>query len=113
MSKSAEEPRRVLITGASRGIGLAASERFARQGCELALLARGEEALHEAAAAVRREGGARAHVLPCDVTDGEALADAVERAASALGGIDVVVSAAASGAYGRVWDVPFEDFERT
>ncbi|HEV2754106.1 MAG TPA: SDR family NAD(P)-dependent oxidoreductase, partial [Solirubrobacteraceae bacterium] len=45
--------RTVLITGASSGVGLAAASAFARAGCDVAVLARGEEGLAEAARRVR------------------------------------------------------------
>src|ERR687885_666020 len=50
--------KRVLITGASSGIGCAAAEAFGRQGCRLALLARGPEGLETAAARARARGAA-------------------------------------------------------
>jgi NAD(P)-dependent dehydrogenase (short-subunit alcohol dehydrogenase family) len=61
--------KRILITGASSGIGLAAVERFAREGADLALVARGDAALAEAAA-VAQEHGVAAHGFPADLADG-------------------------------------------
>jgi short-subunit dehydrogenase len=81
----------VVITGASAGVGRAAAREFARQGADLALLARNGEALDNARAEVESYGG-RALAIPVDVSD----AEAVERAAfvveSELGPIDVWVN---------------------
>jgi len=104
--------KRILITGASSGIGLAAVERFAREGADLALLARGEHALIEAAA-VAREHGVGAHVVPADLADRDATRRAVEEASEALGGLDVIVSNAAAVSFGHFLEVDLDDFDRT
>ncbi len=104
--------QRVLITGGSSGIGLAVAEELAREGAQVALLARNEVGL---AAAKRKlgEGGSEALTLTADVTDREALADAVEEAAAAMGGLDVVVTAAAGLSFGRFTETDPKDFDAT
>jgi NAD(P)-dependent dehydrogenase (short-subunit alcohol dehydrogenase family) len=102
----------VLITGASSGIGAAAAERFADEGAHVAMLARSRVGLERVAKRVRRRG-VRALVLPADVTDRQAVADAVARCEEELGGIDVLVSNAAAMVFGRFEQVPPEDFDRT
>jgi NAD(P)-dependent dehydrogenase (short-subunit alcohol dehydrogenase family) len=79
--------RRVLITGAARGIGAALARRLHERGARVALVGLEEEQLAEVAAAC---GGA--HRALCDVTDGAAVERAVDDAATALGGLDVVVA---------------------
>lgn len=104
--------QRVLITGGSSGIGLAVAAALAREGAEVALLARNELGL----AAARRELaelGADAVTVAADVTDREALSAAVDKAAAELGGLDVVVTAAAGLAFGRFTETEPEDFEET
>jgi NAD(P)-dependent dehydrogenase (short-subunit alcohol dehydrogenase family) len=103
--------RRILLTGATSGVGLAAVEQFAQEGAALALVARGEAALREAAA-VAHEHGAVAHVFPADLTDRAAATAAVEAAAEALGGLDVVVSNAGALAFGHLLEVDGDDFDR-
>jgi len=100
--------KRVLITGASSGIGLDATRLFAAEGARLALLARGEAALEEAV----RELAVDAVVLAVDVTDRAAVADAVEEAVARFGGLDVLVSNAAVGAFGHLLEVDPDDFDR-
>ena len=60
----------VLITGGSRGLGLAMARRFAGEGARLALCARGGEGL-EAARASLAGMGAEVFTIPCDVADPE------------------------------------------
>jgi NAD(P)-dependent dehydrogenase (short-subunit alcohol dehydrogenase family) len=104
--------RRIVLTGASSGIGLATSRRLAREGARLALMARGRDGLEAAAEAVAAEGG-QAEVLPVDVTDRPAVEVAVAEAAARLGGIDVLVPSVAGLAYGSFKDLSVEDFERS
>lgn len=82
--------RRLLVTGASSGIGRAVATAAAEEGAAVALLARGEDGLRDLAA---RLPGAHA-VVPCDVTDLDAAAAAVDDAAEQLGGLDGVVNSA-------------------
>jgi NAD(P)-dependent dehydrogenase (short-subunit alcohol dehydrogenase family) len=105
------ESKRVLITGASSGVGLAAARAFADAGCDLALVARHPGGL-EVAAQVVRARGRRAVVLPCDVTDQAAVDDAVARAERELGGLDVVVANQAAPVFGPFTAVPKRDFDR-
>jgi len=104
--------QRVLITGGSSGIGLAVAEALAREGAEVAILARNEVGL---AAAKRKlaEYGAEAVTIAADVTDREALAAGVESAVTQLGGLDVLVTSAASLSFGRFTETSAEDFDAT
>jgi short-subunit dehydrogenase len=96
----------IVITGASSGIGQAAAEAFARQGCRLVLAARNGEALETVAQACRRQGG-EAVVSVTDVTDAQAV-KALAETASALGPIDAWVSNVGVGAVGRFEETPIE-----
>jgi NAD(P)-dependent dehydrogenase (short-subunit alcohol dehydrogenase family)/uncharacterized protein YndB with AHSA1/START domain len=104
--------QRVLLTGASSGIGLATAELLAEEGARVALLARGERGLERAGARLE-ELGAEPVLLAADVRDREALDAAVEEASAALGGLDVVVAAAAAASFGPFTETPGEDFDAT
>ena len=95
--------RRVLVTGGASGIGAACVDRFQNDGCSVAALDRN--------AALVALSGAEV-TLACDVTDPHALAAAVDEAASALGGLDVVVAAAGIAARGTVEDTDPEQWDR-
>ena len=82
--------RGVLITGASRGLGAALARVLARQGARLALVARGEEALDEVAAAIRATGG-EAHAIVADVGAKDEVYPIAGAAASLVGEVEVLV----------------------
>ena len=86
-TQSKRETRRWVVTGASRGLGLAIAKLAARNGDSVALFARGENVLNEA-----RIIGDNAIGLIADVTDPSALARACEQVAERWGGIDVLVN---------------------
>ena len=84
---------RVVITGASRGIGRAVSLGFAAGGGKLVLVGRDAEALEETAAACRRASPeAETRIVLGDVTDPATSTRAVEEALGAFGGVDAVVA---------------------
>ncbi len=86
--------RRALVTGAGGGLCSAVVRAFAAAGSDVALVGRHQETLEVVAQDVLRVGR-RAQILPCDVGDPAAAADAVDAAAAALGGLDTVVNGAA------------------
>jgi short-subunit dehydrogenase len=100
---------RVVLTGASSGIGRAAVPRFAAAGARLALVARDEERLERAVDAA----GAGARAFAADLGDRRSAEAAIAKAARWLGGVDVLVLNAAESAYGPFRDTPAEEFERT
>ena len=82
------ECRRILVTGAASGMGLAIATLFAQEGAKLAMLDRNEDGVKAAAS----ELGAKA--FACDVSDRASVNAVVAEAGEALGGIDGVVNAA-------------------
>jgi NAD(P)-dependent dehydrogenase (short-subunit alcohol dehydrogenase family) len=105
--------RIALVTGASRGIGRAIAETFAAAGADVALLARDAATLGEVAARVER-AGRRALVLPCDVTDAEAVGAAVARTLDELGSVDVLVNNAGGNSFSMpLSGMRFSGWEKT
>lgn len=82
---------KVLVTGASRGLGLATADRLAQEGAAVALVARTPKTLERARAQVARHGQ-RVVALTADVSDPDQVRRAVDQAAEALGGLDRVVA---------------------
>ncbi|MDQ2624063.1 MAG: SDR family NAD(P)-dependent oxidoreductase, partial [Actinomycetota bacterium] len=96
------QDRSVLLSGGSRGIGLAIALRLAREGANITMLAktdsphpRLEGTVHSAADQVREAGGGALAVVG-DVRRDEDIARAVEAAVAQFGGIDVVVNNASA-----------------
>lgn len=104
-------PRRVVITGASSGIGAATAVAFAEKGAHLVLAARGEAGLNDVAARCRRAGG-KADVRVVDVTDAAAVAALAADARSLLGEVDLWFSCVGVGVVGRFEDVPIAEHQR-
>jgi len=100
------EPRgkRVIITGASTGIGRGLALALAARGASLALAARGADAL-EAVAAECRALGARVLAVPTDVADPEACRALVARTVAELGGVDALVNNAGVSMWARFEDI--------
>ncbi|MSP03547.1 MAG: SDR family oxidoreductase [Acetobacteraceae bacterium] len=89
----------VLVTGASRGIGLATAKAFAAEGCRLMLSARSAGPLADAESAFRAAGTPVAS-LAADVTKPEDAAAVIQTAVSAFGGIDVLINNVGGGGGG-------------
>lgn len=104
--------RLALVTGASRGIGRAIAERYAREGAHVIAIARTQGALEELDDVIKQETGENATLVPLDLTD----YDAIDKVGAALyerfGKLDVVVANAGQlGVLGpiyqtkpKVWD---------
>ena len=106
------ENRVVVITGASRGIGRATALAFAREKARVVLSSRSEKALDAVADEVR-EIGAEAVVIPCDVTDREAVVRLIEGAVKAFERLDVLVNNAGSSYTASLVMSDADDWEAT
>lgn len=99
-----------IVAGGSRGIGKAVALTLAAEGCRVALAARGEEALREAAAEVEA-AGVRVLAVPCDLTRAEDAERLVSAAAEEFGRIDALVNCihfSSPGDEDAVWEQSFE-----
>lgn len=83
-----------IVTGGSRGLGLASATALAAEGCRVVVCARGESTLNEAAAALRTVAGADDRILPvvADVSSSDALERLVQRTIHEFGRLDIVVN---------------------
>src|SRR3954469_19620140 len=104
-------PRVVVITGASAGVGRATVRAFAARGAHIGLIARGRDGLEAARAEVEAMGG-RALALPCDVADAAAVEEAAERVERELGPIDVWVNDAMVSVFSPVKEMLAEEYAR-
>jgi citronellol/citronellal dehydrogenase len=109
--------RTVLISGGSRGIGLAIGVAAARLGADVALLAKTAApdprlpgTIHTAAADIEAAGGRALPVLG-DVRDEESVVNFVSRAVETFGGIDIVVNNASAIALDGTEDLPTKHFD--
>jgi 3-oxoacyl-[acyl-carrier protein] reductase len=101
-----------LVTGGSRGIGAAISQRLADAGAAVALTyVRAQDQAREVAEQIEAAGG-KATTLRADLSEPDAAAKAVERTVRELGRIDILVNNAGFLAYGPLADVSVADLER-
>lgn len=101
---------RVLITGASSGLGRALAMKLANFGVQIALTARNKYELEKTAGIVTRAGG-DALVIPADLRVKVQAVDAVRSAIRKFGGLDVLVNCAGKGNLASVEDTPDEHIE--
>ncbi|WP_245484546.1 SDR family NAD(P)-dependent oxidoreductase [Rhizobium leguminosarum] len=91
--------KKALVTGSTRGIGLAIAERLALEGADVAICARSGDAVEDAVKALESKGG-KAWGRAVDVKDPAALRSWVGSAAAALGGVDILVANASALSFG-------------
>jgi NAD(P)-dependent dehydrogenase (short-subunit alcohol dehydrogenase family) len=101
----------VLITGGSRGLGLALARAFSAQGCRVAICARDAGELR-AARADLEDRGAEVFTAECDVSDRAQVERMVDRTIGHFGRVDVLVNNAGEIEVGPVESMTVEDFER-
>src|SRR5690348_15092128 len=86
--------RVAIVTGGSRGLGLACATALVAEGCRVTICARGEATLAEAAATLRARAGADDRVLPvvADVSTLEGVTAVVQRTIAAFGQLDILIN---------------------
>ncbi len=103
--------RRVLVTGASAGIGYGIAQILGEAGARVALVARNRESLTRACSQLG-ESGIDAHPVEADLSQSAELESVVERTVDALGGLDIVVSNAGMAEWGSTLGIDRETFDR-
>jgi NAD(P)-dependent dehydrogenase (short-subunit alcohol dehydrogenase family) len=115
-TRRTREDRVVLITGGSRGLGLALAERFGRAGCRLILTARNVDELIHARYTLLQRHAVRAPesvlLIPADLTDPEQAENLIDHAIAHFGRIDVLINNAGIIEVGPVEDQPLSAYRR-
>ncbi|HYM99702.1 MAG TPA: SDR family oxidoreductase [Aestuariivirgaceae bacterium] len=83
--------KKALVTGGSQGLGLAIASALAAEGCDVAIGARGQERLDQAAAAIRKHGGKVATIVT-DFSNENGCHSFVDKAIEALSGCDILIN---------------------
>ncbi|MGI4861392.1 MAG: SDR family oxidoreductase [Janthinobacterium lividum] len=99
--------RVAVVTGGSRGIGLAIASRLVQSGADVALLARRREVLEEARDQLLTNAKGRVHIFPCDVAKADEIAATYQAVMQTYGRVDIVVNNAGTsqtGAFASVTD---------
>jgi NAD(P)-dependent dehydrogenase (short-subunit alcohol dehydrogenase family) len=101
--------KRAVITGGSRGIGLAVARALVAEGADVALVARDQSTLRSAAAGLAGLGGGRVVTAVCDTGDDEAVTAMAASVRSELGGVEILVNSAARVNTGPMSDDMLDD----
>ncbi|MFF4892638.1 SDR family oxidoreductase [Micromonospora chersina] len=104
--------QRVVITGASAGVGRAVARAYAARGARLALLARGAAGLAAAERDCRRLGAAEVRTYQVDVADAGAVQRAADDVAHHYGGLDVWINDAMVSVFAPAWEITAAEFRR-
>jgi 3-oxoacyl-[acyl-carrier protein] reductase len=103
--------KRALVTGASLGIGRAIAEELAREGCDVALVARDAGRLRRAADEIGTATNRKIVAAPGDGSRADSIAEVIGAARAALGGIDILVNNAGSTPEDGIDRVDFEKWQ--
>lgn len=99
-----------VVTGSTKGIGRAIAEALLREGLGVCVSARNAQEVERAVSELSDVGAGRVVGAVCDVRDYDEVKALLAHAVAELGGVDVLVNNAGIGLFGRVEELPPEDF---
>jgi len=104
--------RIAIVTGSSKGLGLASARALAAEGCRVTICARGEAKLHESATALRSIAASPGHVVAvvADVSTSEGVEAVLRRTTEAFGGLDILVNNVGVGKGAGIVDTSDEEW---
>lgn len=102
-----------VVSGASSGLGKQMAEAFAKQGANLAILARRVERLEELKADLEKKYKVKVLAVPCDVTSTEAINNAAESVEKEYGKVDILVNCAGASKDKGVLDMADDEWDFT
>ena len=102
-----------VVTGSSRGLGLAIAKSLAAEGCRVCMCARGDGRLREAAEEVAAAAGSEGRVLAvvADVTQADGVQSVIDRTVAAFGGLDILVNNVGLAGGGGLLDTSDEQWQ--
>ena len=103
--------RAAIVTGGSRGLGLAIATSFAASGADVAILARRPDVLAEAKEAITRTAKGRVAAFACDVSQASEIARAHAEVTASLGRVDILVNNAGTSRHGAFEDLTDETWQ--
>jgi NAD(P)-dependent dehydrogenase (short-subunit alcohol dehydrogenase family) len=104
--------RAALVTGGSKGLGLAMARGFAEAGADVVISSRHEDELKQAAAEIRKAGGGRVEYVVADMVERRDVARLAETALSKLGRVDILVNNAGTNNPQPIDQIRDEDWDR-
>src|SRR5581483_2385883 len=99
-----------LVTGGSRGIGLAIAQALAADGANVAITGRSDAHLSSARKAIEKAGPGGVETIQADIKDYAATARAIEAIVARFGGLDILVNNAGVGIFANVADLAPEQW---
>lgn len=104
--------RKAVVTGSTKGIGLAVAGSLAEAGADVVVSSRTAGEVEDVAGRLEGRGGGKVVGIPCDVRRPDNCAELVERAVEALGGLDILVNNAGIGVFGSIKELSVEDWQK-
>ena len=106
------EGKKAIVTGGSRGIGAAIAKRLAADGADVVITYAGNKEAADAVVSAIGEAGRKGHAIQANAADAAAVRSAIDEAADALGGIDILVHNAGTAEMSPVGEASEESYRK-